>query len=170
MNLSVLRPVRHTLTLLGLVSLLGLGPAAHAQQFYKWVDASGATHYSQTPPPASASQVKKPVQVSSKLPADSASAIAALNAKKVATDKAEGEAAKKRAEAAQKQAAAQAADRQRRAANAANCSTTRSAQALIETGRPLRERNAQGEYVPMDEAQKAQRIAQMQQYQKDNCL
>ena len=41
--------------------LLGLATAAvtstQAQQFYKWKDEKGATHYTQTPPPARNSQV-----------------------------------------------------------------------------------------------------------------
>lgn len=31
----------------------------HAQQYYKWVDAKGSTHYTTTPPPKSAKRVNK---------------------------------------------------------------------------------------------------------------
>ena len=31
----------------------------HAQQYYKWVDAKGSTHYTTTPPPKSAKRVDK---------------------------------------------------------------------------------------------------------------
>ena len=32
-------------------------PLSHAQDFYKWIDASGSTHYSATPPPSSAKKL-----------------------------------------------------------------------------------------------------------------
>lgn len=38
---------------------LALSAAAFAQQMYRWVDASGRVHYTQTPPPADAKGVQK---------------------------------------------------------------------------------------------------------------
>lgn len=44
---------------------LALSPAHAADKYYKWVDAKGSTHYTQTPPPASkARKVLKSVTVS----------------------------------------------------------------------------------------------------------
>lgn len=39
------------------VSSLFLSHHAHAQNFYKWVDKNGSTHYTVTPPPANAKRV-----------------------------------------------------------------------------------------------------------------
>lgn len=52
--------------LLGLgVLLLCVAPVHAADKYYKWVDAQGTTHYTQTPPPASkARKVLKTVTVS----------------------------------------------------------------------------------------------------------
>ncbi len=46
-------------TLTTLVLFLALTVTVFAQQMYRWVDAEGRVHYTQTPPPASAKEVQK---------------------------------------------------------------------------------------------------------------
>ena len=41
------------------LALTGLSPYSHAQQFYKWVDQKGSTHYTTTPPPKNAKRQGK---------------------------------------------------------------------------------------------------------------
>ena len=41
-----------------LCALLGAAALAHAEQVYKWTDAQGITHYSDSPPPAEAQNVQ----------------------------------------------------------------------------------------------------------------
>ena len=40
-------------------ALLFCSTQNHAQQYYKWVDANGSTHYTTTPPPKGAKRLKK---------------------------------------------------------------------------------------------------------------
>ncbi len=47
---------RLCMTLLSVAMLAGM--AVHADQVYRWVDAQGNVHYSQTPPPGAASKAK----------------------------------------------------------------------------------------------------------------
>lgn len=55
--------MKNTYTKIGLLSLsialTGLSPSTFAQNFYKWVDAKGSTHYTATPPPSNAKKKSK---------------------------------------------------------------------------------------------------------------
>ena len=39
--------------------ILTISNTSHAQNFYKWTDKNGSTHYTRTPPPNSAKKVSK---------------------------------------------------------------------------------------------------------------
>ena len=41
------------------IALLFCSTQNHAQQYYKWVDANGSTHYTTTPPPKGAKRLNK---------------------------------------------------------------------------------------------------------------
>lgn len=47
----------HYLSLLGCALGLSLSTVGHAQNFYKWVDTKGSTHYTATPPPKNAKKL-----------------------------------------------------------------------------------------------------------------
>ena len=45
---------RHAAVILCLSAFVSISTTASAQNFYKWVDSKGTTHYTQTPPPQGA--------------------------------------------------------------------------------------------------------------------
>lgn len=55
--------MKNTYTTIGLfglsIALASIAPSTFAQNFYKWVDAKGSTHYTATPPPSSAKKKSK---------------------------------------------------------------------------------------------------------------
>ena len=55
--------MKNTYTKMGLLSLsialTSIAPSTFAQNFYKWVDAKGSTHYTATPPPSNAKKKSK---------------------------------------------------------------------------------------------------------------
>ncbi|MCU4424901.1 DUF4124 domain-containing protein [Acinetobacter sp. WU_MDCI_Abxb74] len=56
MNLSYLKTISYmTLTIVILI----YSSQSQAQQYYKWMDKSGSTHYTTTPPPKSAKHLNK---------------------------------------------------------------------------------------------------------------
>lgn len=59
-----------TLLSIGLMGLALSQPAQATAKFYKWVDSSGSTHYTQTPPPGSKLARSKTVMVSTHIPVD----------------------------------------------------------------------------------------------------
>ncbi|HWG10326.1 MAG TPA: DUF4124 domain-containing protein [Rhodanobacteraceae bacterium] len=63
------------------LAMLAVCVAAGAQQVYKWKDANGATHYSDTPPPAGANydKVKINSNVATPVAATPASAASSMN-------------------------------------------------------------------------------------------
>lgn len=54
-----------------------------ADQFYKWVDASGATHYSATPPPPNSKSKAKTISIASQKPKSDSQNASALMAEPV---------------------------------------------------------------------------------------
>ena len=58
------RPLKCYSVMFSLVCLLGISPMSHAK-LYKWVDAEGNTHYTQSPPPegVTTEDVKLPASV-----------------------------------------------------------------------------------------------------------
>lgn len=70
-----------------LLGSLSLSTVAAADQFYKWTDAQGATHYTVEPPPKTAASAAE-VKISTKVPSGSSAAASNL-------EKQRGDAAKK---------------------------------------------------------------------------
>lgn len=75
--------------------LIFCAPAQAASKFYKWVDESGVTHYSQSPPPEGTSSQE--IRASSKASSDQSEALDNLEAKRSAAAKARQEAAQEQA-------------------------------------------------------------------------
>lgn len=66
--------------------LLATTVAGAADKFYKWTDAQGVTHYSEAPPPDSATKASA-VKVRTKLPSGSAAAAEGLQKQRADADK-----------------------------------------------------------------------------------
>lgn len=98
------------LLIAALVAVVLLAFRVQAQQVYRWVDAQGDVHYSQTPPPGAGAQAKR-VDVTP-IPANTTGARAqqALVNSVAAADKAQQEAAQKAAQEAAQKAQQQACD------------------------------------------------------------
>ncbi|USA52110.1 DUF4124 domain-containing protein [Acinetobacter sp. C32I] len=56
MNLSYLKTILYTTST---AAILLCSSQNYAQQYYKWVDAKGSTHYTTTPPPKGAKRLDK---------------------------------------------------------------------------------------------------------------
>ena len=56
MNLSYLKTILYTIST---AAILLCSSQNYAQQYYKWVDANGSTHYTTTPPPKGAKRLDK---------------------------------------------------------------------------------------------------------------
>lgn len=56
MNLSYLKTILYTTVA---TAILVFSSQSQAQQYYKWMDKSGSTHYTTTPPPKSAKHLNK---------------------------------------------------------------------------------------------------------------
>lgn len=134
----------------------------HATPYYKWVDEQGATHYTQTPPPQKS--IKK-VDINTQIPSDSTAAIKNLNTQNKNDSKAD-EAADKAADKAKADAAAEAA---RRNKNAPQCQQLKASLALLQTGRRLRQSDANGDSSYLTEDQKATQIQQNTAQIQKNC-
>ena len=136
--------------------LMGLATAtvtsAQAQQFYKWKDEKGATHYTQTPPPARQSQT---LSIKARAAASNASvAPTAVNAKPTAPNAAPP--TKPVAPAAPK-------------LSAQACKDLKSNLDLLQSGRRLYENDTGGERSYLTEAQKAVQIQTSMQNIAQGC-
>ena len=125
--------------------LLGLATAilnpVHAQQFYKWKDAKGATHYTQTPPPARSSQTLS-------IKARAATATPPTPPVAATTAKAEPS----------KDAATKAPAPPKQKLTAETCQQIKNNLELLQSGRRLYQNDAGGERSYITEAQKATQI------------
>jgi type IV secretory pathway VirB10-like protein len=164
----------HKIALLAIACTWALGAAAQ----WQWIDKDGRKVFSDRPPPqdipeknmlkqpsfggprvtpavtpaapaapAAAGGASAAAPGAAAAPAAPASAAASGKDKELEKRKAEAEAA----EAAKKKAE----DEKIAKAKAENCTRAREAKALMDSGTPLRQTNAQGERVFLDEAQRA---------------
>ena len=136
--------------------LLGLATAilspVQAQQFYKWKDEKGATHYTQTPPPARNSQT---------LSIKARATTAAPTTPPLATTATKPEATKDAATKAPAQA------KQKLSAEA--CQQIKSNLELLQSGRRLYQNDTGGERSYLTEAQKAVQIQTYSQNLAQGC-
>jgi hypothetical protein len=128
----------------------------------KWVDAQGRVHYSdQPPPPATQSETLR----SSSSTQDSASS--SVDETKTTAEK-ETDLKKTNAE---KQAADDKAAQKKAAEDAlkANCATAQANLRTLQSGERIKEVDAKGERSYIDDAQRQQRIAKVQQEISNSC-
>lgn len=126
---------------------------------YKCVDRSGHTKYSQTPiPNCGSSQRTVAIRPAPAAPAPVATQSSARTAS-----------ASKTVPAGPTPAQLAQADMQRRQANAASCQHNQAIRAELASGRRLRQQTEQGDYLPVTEDMRAQRLAQIDAYTKANC-
>lgn len=149
------------------ISIFGLfAIAAEAgQDFYKWVDDRGITHYSQSPPESMNKDSKvETVNVRTRVPMGSEQAIADLEKKRAEAAKArEGDAKKD----AGKQNAANV-DAKQRELNKANCEQWKKDLDVLQRAN-VREDDGKGNVKTMTEEDKKKRLEQTQKNIKDYC-
>ncbi len=136
--------------------LLGLATAilspAQAQQFYKWKDEKGATHYTQTPPPARNSQTLS-IKARAATPAPTTPPLATTAAKPEAS----------------KDAATKAPAQAKQKLSAEACQQIKSNLELLQSGRRLYQNDTGGERSYLTEAQKAVQIQTYSQNLAQGC-
>lgn len=130
-------------------------------QVYKWKDEKGNTVISDTPQPNSGKPVSRPEAETPPPPNASQSAPPSL-----ADQELESKKRKQEQEEAQKQAAQQqkmAADKQE------NCNRARARLAALESGQRIRQPQADGTGVYIDDQQRAQEIARTREIAQSSC-
>lgn len=70
-----------SISLIAFMAAIGLGAAAHASEYYRWVDENGVSHFSQQPPPKSQAEAEK-VKVNVRTPSEEETAAAEEAVKK----------------------------------------------------------------------------------------
>lgn len=142
------------------------------QAQYKWKDSAGQVHVSDLPPPRDipdkdvlarpnpAARANRPV----------AAASAAASAPSAARAPVDAELEARRSKAEQEAMARAKADEDRAAAQRAdNCQRARNHLATLETGQRMVQVNAKGERVVLDDAARANEMAQARQVMASNC-
>jgi len=153
---------------IGLALLLGAGSAI--AQMYRWVDANGKVHYSNTPPPGAKTSVIKGPPAGGAAPADPAPAAGSKDAKKGPLTPAEQEQEyRKRQAAAGKSAEKAEAERRAKAERNEACERTKEYLGTLQSGQRIARTDAKGERYYMEEAQVAQEIAKAQQSMQQAC-
>jgi hypothetical protein len=148
------------------ISFLGaLALTAHAaQDFYKWVDDKGVTHYSQSPPDAPSGKDKvQTINVRTKIPTDSAQAIADLEKKRAEAGKGKDDAAKKDKGGDAKTTA------KNKELNKENCEQWKKDLELLQNKSRIMEDNGKGEVKALSEEEIKARLEKTQKYIKDLC-
>lgn len=174
----------YQLVMLACASTWSLGAQAQAQ--WQWLDKDGRKVFSDLAPPPDIPQKNilkqpgeqripvrgtpasqpAPAQETAPLPSAAASPrVAAGTDKDLQQRKAQMQAAANSQEAARKKLE----DAKHAALRADNCSRAQSAKDTYESGRPLRQTNAQGELVVMDEAARAAELRRAQAIIASDC-
>lgn len=139
-----------------------LATATVAAQVYKWVDKDGKVQYTDTPPPpeATKTEARKVETGTSAGPASSPAASSTQDRSK-AFDKRRSDAA----------ANAKKADEARKKAEDAdeNCKLARGALRDLESGRPIRRTNEQGEIAIMSDEERAAELAKVRAAAAASC-
>lgn len=140
----------------GVLGVVITGSTAQAQPVYKWQDAKGATHYTQTPPPASAKAAQK-VEVRSR---SDLQPTVAVSDSSVATP-----ASKTSPSGSQPATTAQ----QKPRLKAEDCQVLKDTVDTLASGRRLYESDANGERAYITEEQRAERISTYTKNLKEGC-
>jgi hypothetical protein len=139
-----------------------LATATVAAQVYKWVDKDGNVQYSDAPPPPGATKVEaKKVDAGSSAASTSPASAPSLDDRSKGYDK-------RRTEAAEK---AKKADETRKKDEAAeeNCKGAQAALRDLESGRPIRRTNAQGEINVMGDEEREAELAKVRAAAAASC-
>ena len=160
---------RPALWLIAATLLLALQAPALAQ--YLWKDSKGQMHASDQPPPRDVPEKNVLKRPAAPLTAAATPAPAASPARPAAASApVDPELAQRRARVEQEARAKAQADEQRLAAQRAeNCQRARQHLATLDSGTRLVRVNAQGERVVVDDAQRAQEIAQARSVMAVDC-
>ena len=151
-----------------LVLLMMFSITAFAE-VHRWVDENNKVHYSDQPPPASTKSVKLRSASDSTIPADAGSATASSGPAAPKTI-AEREAELKKAQQARKEASRKAAEEQAsQEAQKAKCSSAQQNLRALQEGMRIVEFDAKGERSFIDDQQRQQRIAKIQQDISSRC-
>ena len=141
-----------------LVVITATSSAAGKHGIYKWVDDSGAVHYSQTPPPDAQAQEMKPAPG----PADDPAAISGKLQKQV--DAMEERLSEQREGAADAQQWAEIQKIRRD-----NCATAKANLAKLQQGGNRAYRTPDGEVVRLTEEERQRRINETNRQIQENC-
>lgn len=141
-----------------LVAVASAASAAGKHGIYKWVDDSGAVHYSQSPPADRTAQELKPASG----PADDPDAISGKLKQQV--DAMEDRLSEKRQGAADAQQWAEIQKIRRE-----NCATARANLAKLQQGGNRAYRTPDGEVVRLDEEERQRRITEANRQIEENC-
>lgn len=145
---------------------------------WQWIDKDGRKIFSDRPPPTDVPDsmvLKQPrmgAPVSAPAPAAAASEAAAAPAAAASSAAAgkDKELEKRKAQAEAEEAAKKKAEDDKRAkVRAENCERAKAAKATIESGKPLRHANAQGELIFMDEAARNAELKRAQAIIDSDC-
>ncbi|WP_374591850.1 DUF4124 domain-containing protein [Aquabacterium sp.] len=165
---------------LALLPLLAVGLLSPALAQYKWRDASGNTHYSDTPPPpgtpakdvlaqprnSAAARAAKLVTAPAASEASAAAPAAAASSVKASDPELE---ARKRKEKEQQDAKRKADDEKQAKERQENCQRARGYMRSLEDGQRITRTNENGEREFLDDQQRAQEIERTRQGIANNC-
>lgn len=148
---------KHGMTAICASLLILCAPAGAASKFYKWVDESGVTHYSQSPPPDGTRSEE--VRTSSKASSDQEEALDNLESKRNAAAKARQEAAKEQATKAAAEPTAEEKEAQKK-----RCEQHRANLDALKNMPIVRQENPEtGEKEVLDEGKRAEMIKQTEE-------
>ncbi|HEX5277894.1 MAG TPA: DUF4124 domain-containing protein [Fluviicoccus sp.] len=134
--------------------------AIAGEDFYKWVDDKGVTHYSQNPPETAGKTSVQTVNVRTRIPHDSEQAIADLEKKRAELLKSKEDGAKKKGD--DKTAASE------KELNKAKCPQWKQDLEVLQKAN-VSEDDGKGNVKVMSEEDKKKRIELTQKYLKDYC-
>ncbi|MDQ8038379.1 MAG: DUF4124 domain-containing protein [Pedobacter sp.] len=159
--------MKMTSTLAALLATFLLTGTVEAAQFYKWTDEQGVTHYTESPPPASAGKASE-VKVRTKLP--SGAREAAENSKKAATPEAgKGKAADKKDDKAAAPAKNTAENKETPEQYAEKCKTLKANLDAMQSHGRVRETDAEGNVRALSDEEKQKRMDETQREIKAYC-
>ena len=134
--------------------------AGAGEDFYKWVDDKGVTHYSQSPPETTGKSAIQTINVRTRIPHDSAQAIADLEKKRAALLKSKEDGEKKKGD--DKTAATE------KSLNKEKCPQWKQDVEVLQKAN-VSENDGKGNVKVMSEEDKKKRLEQTLKYIKDNC-
>lgn len=159
--------MKMTSTLIAFLTAMLLSTGVSAAQFYKWTDEQGATHYSESPPPASAGKASE-VKVRTKLPSGTREALESQQ--KAANEKTEKSPASSQKDG-KAAPPAKTADENKKSPEqyAEKCKTLRSNQEAMQNHGRVKESSADGSVRVLTEEEKHQRMDEVQREIKAFC-